>query len=345
MVAGLLDANHTIRPMQEGQGVSPIHSTQRSLATRVQVDICICTYRRPELQMTLDSIRSIQVPSDYHIRIIVADNDVAPSAREQVLAFGRTAAFPVDYIHSPAGNISIARNACLQSASGEFAAFIDDDETASPNWLLHLLETAKATCADAVLGPVRACYGGDAPRWMVRGDFHSTMPVWVRGQIKTGYTCNVLLNLTSQRIVGRRFDLALGRSGGEDTVFFAQVHEAGGLIAFASDAWVYESVPPSRTRIDWLVKRRFRFGQTHGRLLARDRRRGAKLPQIIVAGLKAIFSFGSATAYSLSPTHRNRAVLRGIMHLGTISGLIGMREIEQYGASTTSLVQEGGREG
>ena len=87
---------------------------------------------------------------------------------------------------------------------GDFLAFIDDDETASESWLVRLIETAEATEADVVLGPVQAVYDKNAPRWMARGDFHSTFPVWVGDQIVTGYTCNALLRLAAPSLAGRR---------------------------------------------------------------------------------------------------------------------------------------------
>ncbi|TIO46886.1 MAG: glycosyltransferase family 2 protein, partial [Mesorhizobium sp.] len=34
---------------------------------------------------------------------------------------------------------------------------------------------------------------------------------------------------------------------------------------------------------------------------------------------------------AVSPVRRNRSMLRGIMHLGVVSGLVGVREIRQYG--------------
>ena len=98
---------------------------------------------------------------------------------------------------------------------------------------------------------------------MREGDFHSTLPVWVGDEIRTGYTCNVLLRLASPHVAGRRFNLALGRTGGEDTEFFSHMHADGGKIAFAERAYVYEPVTESRADLGWLAKRRFRFGQTH----------------------------------------------------------------------------------
>src|SRR5690606_33419483 len=122
----------------------------------------------------------------YRVGIIVADNDEVPSARDLVLRLARELDLPVRYIHCPARNISIARNACLDASRARFVAFIDDDETALEDWLVRLVKAAESSRADAVLGPVRAGYGAEAPRWMRRGDFHSTFPVWVGGEIRTG---------------------------------------------------------------------------------------------------------------------------------------------------------------
>ncbi|GGB07592.1 succinoglycan biosynthesis protein ExoM [Brucella endophytica] len=305
-----------------------------------RIDIGVCTYRRPELEATLISLGRLAVPADCSIRVIVADNDVTPSAKERVVKLAATLPFEITYVHCPASNISIARNACLDTSDGDFLAFIDDDETASENWLAALLAIAKETKADAVLGPVQAIYEPQAPRWMRKGDFHSTFPVWVKGEIRTGYTCNVLLRRASPAVAGRRFSLALGRSGGEDTQYFSELHEAGGRIAFAPEAWVHEPVPEGRARFSWLAKRRFRFGQTHGRLLQRNAAGFGLVRQLALATAKAAYSFGAALLTLFSSTHRNRSILRGVMHVGVVSGLIGIREIQQYGKP--AIVPSGG---
>ncbi|WP_353643832.1 glycosyltransferase [Mesorhizobium sp. WSM2239] len=305
--------------------------TQHASNKALRIDICVCTYRRRELDDTLLSIGALNVPANTAIRVIVADNDVEPSARERVYALAAQIPFDVVYVHCPASNISIARNACLESSTGDFLAFIDDDETASREWLTELLAAAEATGADAVLGPVSAVYADDAPGWMRRGDFHSTAPVWVKGEIRTGYTCNALLRCASPHVAGRRFNLALGRTGGEDTEYFTQLHQAGGTIAFAPRATVYEPVPRNRTQFTWLTKRRFRVGQTHGRLVGEKRQGLAAVPQIGLAAAKAAYCFAAAAAFAALPERRNRSILRGVMHSGVVSGLLGVREIRQYG--------------
>ena len=299
----------------------------------MQIDIGVCTYRRASLDEALLSLAVLAVPDGATLRIIVADNDEIASARERVDALRPTIPHEIAYVHCPASNISIARNACLDNATGDFLAFIDDDEDASEEWLVELLAAARKTKADAVLGPVRSVYSSTAPNWMREGDFHSTLPVWVGGEIRTGYTCNVLLRLGSPHVAGRRFNLALGRTGGEDTEFFSHMHADGGAIAFAPEAYVYEPVTESRADLSWLAKRRFRFGQTHGRLLQEKNTGLQRLKQIGLAAAKAVFCYTAALACIFSPIPRYRFVLRGLMHTGVVSGLLGVREIRQYGTA------------
>ena len=159
----------------------------------VKIDVCVCTFRRPQLAETLRSLGAQRVPPGVAVRIVVADNDHVPSARRVVDALRADLPFELTYVHCPAANISVARNACLDAGEGDFLAFIDDDCIASAGWLAALLAAAEESGADAVLGPVRAIYADAAPGWMRRGDFHSTNPVRVRGEVLTGYTCNVLM--------------------------------------------------------------------------------------------------------------------------------------------------------
>ena len=86
----------------------------------IRVDIGVCTYRRPELEQTLRSLGGIAMPDGARIRIIVADNDDTPSARERVDALRAAIRHEIVYVHCPSSNISIARNACLDNAEGDF---------------------------------------------------------------------------------------------------------------------------------------------------------------------------------------------------------------------------------
>jgi glycosyltransferase involved in cell wall biosynthesis len=115
------------------------------------VDICICTFRRETLADALLSIARLRVPEGVSLRVIVADNDEVPSARSRVTALADGFPHELVYVHAPARNISVARNACLEAAKGDFLAFVDDDETVTEGWFAYLLETALAIGAGAAL--------------------------------------------------------------------------------------------------------------------------------------------------------------------------------------------------
>lgn len=297
----------------------------------IRVDIGICTYKRPAIVDTLKSLFQLDVPEGVSVRLIVADNDVQPSQQATIEGLRAASPFEIVYVHCPKSNISIARNACLSASDADYLAFIDDDETAPRHWLAELLKTARETKAEAVLGPVRAIYADSAAGWMKKGDFHSTRPVWVNGAIITGYTCNTLLDMRAPSVAGRRFALSLGQSGGEDTHFFTHMHEAGGRIAFAENALLTEPVPESRASFMWLAKRRFRSGQTHGRLLAEQKGGLSRIPKIAIALAKVVYSAAVALLTSFDAVKRTRSALRAALHIGTVSGLLGVKEIRQYG--------------
>ncbi len=301
-----------------------------------RVDVCICTFRRAYLAETLKSIAANAGPL-VDLCVIVADNDTVPSAQSLTAAFASEVGFPVRYIHAPAANISLARNACLDAASGDFVAFVDDDEHVAPHWLESLLRAAKTTGADAVLGPVAAVYGPQAPDWMRKGDFHSTLPAYVDGVIQTGYTCNVLMRRRPP-FSALRFDLSLGRSGGEDTEYFYRLHDLGGRMVFAPDALVYEPVPAERCRFGWLMRRRVRSGQTYGLRLVRTSRDG--WGALALACAKVGYCMGMAGLNFFSQVRWRRYLLRGALHVGVVGGLLRARQPNLYGHNASQLTAE-----
>ena len=291
------------------------------------VDVAVCTYRRPSIAATLRSLAAQQLPRSITMRVVVADNDDLPSAKSLVDELTLELGVECEYIHAPARNISVARNACLNAARAPFLAFIDDDEEASPTWLSELISRQGETHADAVFGPVVAVYQQDAPAWLRRADLHSIRPVCrPSGGIETGYSCNVLLRCASAADL--RFDPALGRSGGEDTVFFHQLRMRGACLDFAPNAIVTERVSAQRLRLGWLLKRSFRNGQTHARILrARD---GTGVTHALASLTKAGYCAAVALINVFSPSRSARALVRGALHVGVVGSFLGIADLKLY---------------
>ncbi len=292
----------------------------------VLADVCVCTFRRPYVARTLESIAAQVLPPHVRMHVVVADNDVEPSARDLVESTARAHGLDVEYVHAPARNISVARNACLDHARGVWTAFIDDDETAAPGWLAALLARAEESGADVVFGPVNAVYPEGAPAWARAGGFHNTSVVLNGGRIRTGYTGNVLMRRARLSPSKHRFNLACGKTGGEDTVFFGQLHDAGLTFAFTPEAVIEEPVPLERAGLRWLIRRAFRSGQSHAMMLA-GRGRGAA----VRAGLLAVAKMGvcalGMAATLWSPVRWRKWFLRGVMHAGVAARALDLRRI------------------
>jgi succinoglycan biosynthesis protein ExoM len=291
------------------------------------IDVCICSYKRPELLETLIAVAGQTGIAPEKLRVIVADNTA--DAQSHALVERAAAQLPLmlHYVHAPADNISIARNACLDHAISPWIAFIDDDEIPTPGWLTQLLAEAGRGNWDVVLGPVKAVYPGDAPAWARDGDFHSTYPVHVGGTIRTAYTGNVLFRRDLVEKNNLRFRIDLGKTGGEDEDFFYRAFDAGGRIGFAPKAAVYERVPITRANMNWLLRRNFRAGQSHG---SRLEQRKSRMRDIALASAKAAFCGAGAVVWGFHAVRRNRYLTRAALHMGVVARLSGWTAIELY---------------
>ncbi|MEA2736874.1 MAG: succinoglycan biosynthesis protein ExoM [Acetobacteraceae bacterium] len=294
------------------------------------IDICVCTYRRVSIVDTIHSIAAQRISQNFRIRIVIADNDDTPSAKDIVRNECTGLSLNYCYVHAPARNISVARNAALDAATAPLIAFIDDDEIATPTWLAGLLECHATTGATIVFGPVQAVYG-DGPAWLRQADLHSIRPAFRRGgAIDTGYTCNVLLDRAAmtEQMRGCRFDPALGRSGGEDTFFFHQLYSLGARCAFTEAALVHENVPPHRGRLRWLLQRSFRSGQTHARVLQLTTNRKSRL--VLIATAKFSYCLVAAAVHATSPARWRRMAVRAALHAGVICRIAGLADLKIY---------------
>lgn len=222
------------------------------------ITICVCTFRRPRLlQATLDSLRQLATGKDeFTYSVVVADNDHAGSAEPTVAAFAAEVDFPVHYAIEPRQNISLARNRAAALATGDYVAWLDDDEFATADWLLHLLRTLTANGADGVLGPVQPVFETPPPDWIIQGRFFH------KPRRKTGLvldwdqtsTANVLVKRTLLTGPGPAFREQFG-SGCEDLDFFQRMVRSGHRFVWCEEALLSEIVPPTRWHARYLFRR------------------------------------------------------------------------------------------
>jgi len=220
--------------------------------------ICICTFRRRELlARLLTRLRELQKGTDvFSFSCVVVDNDENGSAAEMISSFQNPDGLKITYQCEPERNFAIVRNRAVRAASGDYIAFIDDDEAPEKDWLLRLLETCNRYGCDGALGPVRPYFEKPAPRWLEKSKLcdrpvHPTGLILNWQQTRSG---NVLLRRDIFESDGLWFDPAY-RTGGEDVDFFKRAIAAGRRFVWCEEAPAYEFVPVERMRLAYHLKR------------------------------------------------------------------------------------------
>lgn len=275
-----------------------------------QMDIAVgvCTYNRiADLTALLQSVRGLSVPADINLQIIIVDNDPARSAQQCVEDWAGLVPWSVRYLMEPEPGIPAARNRVLQQAGQDgYLAFVDDDETVHPDWIVELAQAMRQTGAAFVQGPVEMTVDNPQQAWWLTSGFFRQARFDNLALRHESWSNNVLIDLAFVSKHGCRFDPALRFDGGSDTLFFQDIVAAGGEGRFAEHAVVFEIQKPSRLTWSWGIKRHYRYGITRANTVVMRKSlpaavgfcvpRGAamvvlgalNLPMALVSGRKAL---------------------------------------------------------
>jgi len=293
------------------------------------VAICILTYKRPGgLSRLLDALALQQIPSDIDVRVVVVDNENSSLTRQICNEKARHLTVPLLYRAELRRGISYARNTAVEEASAfaDFLVFIDDDEVPLPGWLEHLIACQIKYGADGVAGPVVPRFMSDIPEWMREGRFFEWQRHPTGTYVSDVATNNVLIRVAAIKRAGG-FDATYSLTGGEDTAFFLALQKTGGRIVWSDEALVEEWIPPSRTKISWLLQRSFRQG-TALALLSRESHHPAV---ILIRGTGR--SFKGALLALVFPVVKQATTIRALQRIcsgfGMMASAIGY-QYEEY---------------
>ncbi|HEU5406801.1 MAG TPA: glycosyltransferase family 2 protein [Nitrospira sp.] len=302
------------------------NSEQTSLGLP-HICVCICTFKRQALlKRLLEALKEQDTSHRFSFSILVVDNDRSESARSIVENFMNASMLPITYVVEPRQNIALARNKAVEHASGDFVAFIDDDEFPIKRWLRTLYETCLKFKVDGVLGPVKPHFDEAPPTWVVKGKFYER-PTYQTGLVidwRKGRTGNVLLR--RHVLLGYEQPFRPEFRNGEDQEFFYRAIGKGHVFVWCDEAVAYEAVPPLRWNRKFLLKRA---------LL-----RGAMEPQTPGFGLRdvaksfvAVVVYGIGLPFALLAGQDKfmRVLVRLCDHMGKLLAVIGINPVqEQY---------------
>lgn len=315
------------RACEVGEVLTPNRGCAAGFAVRAHIAVCVCTYRRPELlKRLIESVLTQETEGLFTYSIVVIDNDRLESGRAVVEGFASSSAVSIHYCMQPQQNIAMTRNMAIEKATGDYVAFIDDDEFPVPRWLLTLLEACRDYGVDGVLGPVKRHFDQLPPSWVIKGNFYerATHPTGLVINWREGRTGNVLLK--KELFSGDEVPFRPQFRQGEDQDFFQRMIAKGHRFIWCNEAVAYESVPPIR----W--NRRF--------MLRRALLRGSMEPKTADFGAKSLAkSLIAVPAYALllpfaaiGGHHRFMNLLISLCdHLGKILAVMGLNPVrEQY---------------
>lgn len=295
------------------------------MTTRKHITVCVCTYKRPELlKSLLADLGQQDTGGSFTYSILIVDNDHRRSANDVVSEFAAGWTVHVEYYVEPEQNIAMARNRAIEHASGDFVVFIDDDESPIQRWLLTLFETCVKHNVDGVLGPVHPRYAETPPKWVVDGKFYD------RRTYSTGFVIDWRKGRTGNTFVKK--DIFAGMTApfrpefrtGEDQDFFRRMIEKGYVFIWCNEAVAYETVPASRWKRSFLLKRALLRGYTslaHPTFATRDILTSVVAAPAYILMLPVSLAFGQGKFMSI--------LVRLCDHLGRLLGCVGINPIKE----------------
>ena len=292
---------------------------------RSHIAVCVCTFKRPHLlSHLLRRLGRQNTESRFDYSIVVVDNDAAGSSKEAVVQFSKSSLLQVSYDIEPEQNIALARNKALKNSSGDFIAFIDDDESPDESWLLRLYRTCDNYKVDGVLGPVLPHFEGTPTPWVQKGGF-CHRPVHATGfriDWNEGRTGNLLIKRQILDGLEPVFRPEFG-SGGEDRNLFKRMIKQGRSFVWCNEAVVFESVPPIRWKRSFMLRRAL----LRGKMSLNDSRGLSD----IVKSCSAVIGYTLALPVLLVIGHHlfMKYLIKTCDHVGKLLALAGLEPIRE----------------
>lgn len=248
-------------------------------------------------------------------------------------------------VHGASG----ARNTGVAASTSDVVVFMDDDATADPHWLKHLITPFERSAVIGVGGRLEPAWSTRRPRWFapefdwVVGGSYRGMPERVT-PIRNVWSGNMAIRREVFDAIGG-FRVGFGKTGArsrpEDTDLCLRagaVHE-GTYWVFQPAALAHHKVPASREQFRFFVRRCFAEGQGKadlGALVDRTTAMSSEksyartvLPRGVVIGL------GEAIRGDPMGAARSGVILLGLA--AATAGLASERWVQRFGHSRRSV--------
>lgn len=298
--------------------------------------IGIPTYKRPlMLRKLILSIFSLDINQDLikSVTIALVDNDIERTGEPvaQELMTQCPSAFDFHYYSFPKKGLTNVRNEILDKAlsfNPDYIAFVDDDEYVAKYWLNELMTTMVKNNADIVQGPNFSVFEKKPAhylaRWFKFENFENNEKL---DFVETGNSMIRSKFLSDNNL---KFDSRFNQTGGEDTYFGVQAIKNGAMIFWATNAAVYETIPRSRSTVQWLVKRWYRGATTYTYILKLEKEYSKLAKKIIVSFVYLAIGALGLVLLPFPVKHKYWGLFKICEGLGGFAGFFNIRYKEYH---------------
>ncbi|CAN5829227.1 glycosyltransferase [soil metagenome] len=244
-----------------------------SVSPELSVSVVIACYSLERLDSIEAALTSVRKQSLEPGRVVLAVDNHPALAELVAQRFDW-----ITVVSNTAGRgASATRNAGVEVVDTEFTAFLDDDETADPEWLRQLVAPFTDPAVVGTGGKYAPVWEGGKPAWFpddfawAIGGAYEGMPT-TTSVVRNVWSGNMAVRTAAFRAVGG-FRADFGKqeavSEPEDTDLCIRMAAAGGHWMYVPSAVILHEVPRSRASFSFFVGRCLSEGR--GKAAMRDR--------------------------------------------------------------------------
>lgn len=297
--------------------------------------VALCTHNHADrLERTLADLTALRLPRA-PIEFLVIDNGSRDATPDLLQGHRWPEGFNARVVREEKLGLSNARNRAVREARGEYIIFMDDDETADPEWLCAFERLIDDHSPDAFGGRIEVLFEDERPRWLT-DDLLGFL-----GQLNRSDSVTPLIDADSyfhggnfgfRKRAGEAvgdFDSMLGRrgtdnTGGEEVEFYRRLLSAGCKVWWTPHAVIHHRIQACKLARGYFIDLHYKAGRIAG---SREHRSGSRWPPLYVYG-QLWRAFRAALSHAAR--HGRDESLRKEMNfayfLGKISGWIRPRD-------------------
>jgi len=249
--------------------------------------VALCTHNHADrLERTLADLRQIRMPKAAW-EFLVIDNGCRDATPGLLAQHAWPAGWEVRVVREDKLGLSNARNRAIAEARGEYVIFMDDDETADPDWLCAFERLIEAERPDVFGGRIRVLFEQDyRPPWLTDellgflGELNRSDAIAPLTDPSTSFYGG---NFGFRRVVCDSvggFDSMLGRkgtdnTGGEEVDFYRRLLKAGFKVWWTPEAVIHHRIQAVKLNRRYFLDLHYRQGRMEA---IRRRGAGSRIP-------------------------------------------------------------------